>query len=86
MQGLQSLILQQDEIQSIISGVEENLKEQLIAGLSGSTRAVFIAAVSQKTKKSILFVTHNLLQAQRLHEDLHNLWMRMSFFFIRPMN
>ena len=85
MQGLQSLILQQDEIQSIISGVEENLKEQLIAGLSGSTRAVFIAAAAQKTKKSIVVVTHNLLQAQRLHEDLAQ-FMDEDELFLYPAN
>jgi len=51
MQGIKSLIIQQNEIQSILSGVEENLREQLIAGLSGSARAAFIAAAAEKNRK-----------------------------------
>ncbi|MEK3888943.1 transcription-repair coupling factor [Bacillus sp. FSL K6-3431] len=70
MHGLEKMIIEQNEIQSIIAGVEENLPEQLIAGLSGSTRAVFIAAAAKQTGKSIVVVTHNLLQAQKLHDDL----------------
>ncbi|MBS4225043.1 transcription-repair coupling factor [Lederbergia citrea] len=85
MQGLKSLILQQQEIQSIISGIEENLDEQLIAGLSGSARAVFIAATAEKTGKSIVVVTHNLLQAQKLHEDLLQ-FMDEEQLFLYPAN
>ena len=70
MQELLKLMVEQNEIQSILSGVEENLREQLVAGLSGSARSVFIAAAAEKNQKSILVVTHNLLQAQKLYEDL----------------
>lgn len=70
MKGLQQLMLQQDEIQSVIAGVKENLKEQLVTGLSGSARAVFIASLFEESKKQTVIVTHNLLQAQKLYEDL----------------
>ena len=31
---------------------------------------MFIASVYEKTKRPILIVTHNLLQAQKLYEDI----------------
>jgi len=85
MQGIKSLIIQQNEIQSILSGVEENLREQLIAGLSGSARAAFIAAAAEKTGKSIIVITHNLLQAQKLHEDLAQ-FIDENELFLYPAN
>lgn len=85
MHGLQKMLLQQSEINSIISGVEENLPEQLIAGLSGSTRAIFIAAAAEQTGKSVVIVTHNLLQAQKLHEDLAQ-FIDESELFLYPTN
>lgn len=70
---LKSLFKQQDDIQAVISGIKEGLKEQLIAGLSGSARTLFLGTVYEITKKPILVVTHNLLQAQKLYEDLTNI-------------
>jgi transcription-repair coupling factor (superfamily II helicase) len=70
MHGLQDVIIEQNELQSVLSGVKEGLREQLVAGLSGSVRALFIAAMAKHTTKSIVVVTHNLLQAQKLYEDL----------------
>ncbi|MCQ6276722.1 transcription-repair coupling factor [Bacillus sp. V3B] len=70
MLGLKGLFNQQEEIGNVIAGVDEGLREQLVAGLSGSARTLFIASVYEKTKKQILIVTHNLLQAQKLFDDL----------------
>ncbi|MBS4201488.1 transcription-repair coupling factor [Bacillus sp. FJAT-49732] len=85
MQGIKNLIIQQNEIQSILSGIEENLREQLIAGLSGSARAAFIAAAAEKTGKSIIVITHNLLQAQKLYEDLTQ-FIDEDELFLYPAN
>lgn len=73
LNGLKSLFLQQEDVRSIMSGVEEGLKEQLIAGLSGSSRTVLAASIYEQMKKPIMLVTHNLLQAQKLYDDLVNL-------------
>ncbi|MDQ0216193.1 transcription-repair coupling factor (superfamily II helicase) [Oikeobacillus pervagus] len=70
MNSLQTMLLQNDEIESIIQGVEEGLVEQLVAGLSGSARSLFIAAMYEKTKRPTMIITHNLLQAQKLYDDL----------------
>lgn len=50
MEGLKSVISRQEDVQSVIAGVDEGLKEQLIAGLSGSARTVFLASVYEKQK------------------------------------
>ncbi|NRD77473.1 transcription-repair coupling factor [Bacillus sp. BRMEA1] len=73
MKGLKSLFLKQEDIHLVISGVNEGLKEQLIAGLSGSSRTVLTAAIYEQMKRPIMLVTHNLLQAQKLYDDLVNL-------------
>ncbi|WP_043931790.1 transcription-repair coupling factor [Bacillus sp. EB01] len=73
MEGLTTLFLKQEDIQSIISGLKGGLREQLVAGLSGSSRTVMVAAIHNQTKRPVLLVTHNLLQAQKLYDDLVNL-------------
>ncbi len=85
MKGLQSLFLDQEDIHSIISGIQEGLKEQLIAGLSGSSRTVLTAAIYERMNRPILFITHNLLQAQKLYEDMVNL-VGENEVFLFPAN
>nr|WP_263323936.1 transcription-repair coupling factor [Neobacillus sp. Marseille-Q6967] len=85
MKGLKSLFLQQEDIHSIISGVQEGLKEQLVAGLSGSSRTVLTAALYEQMKRPILLVTHNLLQAQKLYDDIVNL-LSEDQVFLFPAN
>ncbi len=58
------------EIEMVIGGMEAGLKEQLVAGLSGSSRAVVIASAYRKLQRPILVVTHNLFQAQNMYDDL----------------
>ena len=85
MKGLKSLFLDQEDVHSIISGVQEGLKEQLIAGLSGSSRTVLTAAIYEQMKRPILFITHNLLQAQKLYDDIVNL-LSEDDVFLFPAN
>ncbi|MFT8320033.1 MAG: transcription-repair coupling factor [Bacillus sp. (in: firmicutes)] len=73
MLGLKTLFNQQEEIQTLVSGFEAGLHEQLISGLSGSSRTMFLTSVYEQTKKPLLVVTHNLLQAQKLYDDITNL-------------
>src|SRR6476661_2246811 len=70
MLGLKNLFNEQDDLESVITGVDEGLREQLVTGLSGSARTLFLASVYEKTKRPMLIVTHNLLQAQKLFDDL----------------
>jgi len=70
MLGIIQSFSKQKDIQSIYLGLKDELKEQLITGLSGSSRAVMIASTYYTQKKPIMVVTYNLLQAQKLQEDL----------------
>ncbi|MDL4840475.1 transcription-repair coupling factor [Aquibacillus rhizosphaerae] len=70
MQGIKEYLKEQDDIYSIVSGVSSGLKEQLVAGLSGSARSVLASLISESSNKRILLVTHQLMQAQQLYEDL----------------
>ena len=70
MNHLLDLFLKNDEAESIISGMEAGMKEQLAAGLSGSLRAVFAAAAHRKLQKPVMIITYNMLQAQKLYDDM----------------
>ncbi|WP_223596379.1 transcription-repair coupling factor [Neobacillus bataviensis] len=85
MNGLKSLFLKQEDVHSIIVGVQEGLREQLIAGLSGSSRTVLTASVYEQMKRPIMLVTHNLLQAQKLYDDIVNLLSEKEVFLF-PAN
>jgi transcription-repair coupling factor (superfamily II helicase) len=85
MRGLINLFRQQDDVKTIINGMNEGLREQLVAGLSGSARTLFLASVYEETKKPILIITHNLLQAQKLYEDLINI-ISVEEVFLYPAN
>ncbi|OAH56776.1 transcription-repair coupling factor [Domibacillus aminovorans] len=70
MNHLLDLFLKNEEAVSIVNGMEVGMKEQLAAGLSGSLRAVFAAAAYRKLQKPVMIVTYNMLQAQKLYDDL----------------
>lgn len=54
----------------MVAGVSAGMKEQLISGLSGSSRQVALAALHQETNRPLLIVTHNMFAAQKIAEDL----------------
>ncbi|MFD1706520.1 transcription-repair coupling factor [Siminovitchia sediminis] len=85
MHALRDLILQQSELQSVIGGLKEGMNEQQVAGLSGSARTLFIAATAKETNRSLIVVTHNLLQAQKLYEDLSQL-VEEDQLYLYPAN
>lgn len=85
MNALTSLFLKQEDVHSVIAGVEEGLKEQLIAGLSGSSRTVLAASIYEQMQRPIMLVTHNLLQAQKLYDDIVNLLSEKEVFLF-PAN
>ena len=70
MLGLKRLFNQQEDINNLIAGIKGGLDEQLVAGLSGSARTLYIASIYEKSKKPIVIITYNLLQAQKLYDDL----------------
>ncbi|MDQ0233284.1 transcription-repair coupling factor [Metabacillus malikii] len=84
MDNLQTYFNETDDFNTVVSGVKEGLKEQLVAGLSGSARTVFTSALYNDLNKSLLVVTHNLYQAQKIYEDLVNLLGDIVYLY--PVN
>lgn len=74
-----------NEMGSVINGVEAGLQEQLIAGLTGSARALFIASFFEQAKRPQLVLTHNLYQAQKIYDDLVEL-VGSQNVFLYPVN
>ncbi|WP_028400969.1 transcription-repair coupling factor [Ectobacillus panaciterrae] len=85
MLGLLERFYDNKEILSIMNGVEEGLKEQLISGMSNSSRTLLLAALYKKTRRPQLVVTHNLFQAQKVYEDLVSL-LGDKDVFLYPVN
>nr|WP_295970509.1 transcription-repair coupling factor [uncultured Bacillus sp.] len=85
MKGLKHFFHQQEDSLSIIAGIEGGLREQLVTGLSGSARTLFLSSIYEKTKKSVVIITHNLLQAQKLFDDLTHI-IGENNVFLYPAN
>ncbi|REJ31341.1 MAG: transcription-repair coupling factor [Caldibacillus debilis] len=85
MKGLLDFFANKNEIKTVAAGIAEGLKEQLVTGLSGSSRAAYIASLHKSTGKSILFLTYNLLQAQKMFEDFTQL-LSEEEVFLYPAN
>lgn len=73
MNGINRYLAENKDIQSVIAGIEEGMQEQLIAGLSGSARSLLVANVQQSIDRPLLFITHQLNQAEQLYDDLSGL-------------
>ncbi|MFC0216124.1 transcription-repair coupling factor [Paenibacillus chartarius] len=73
MQALQALLeafSADSDFQSVVQGVRSGMREQIVSGLTGSSRQVMIAALENELKRPFLIVTHNMFAAQKIHEDL----------------
>ncbi|WP_156289993.1 transcription-repair coupling factor [Oceanobacillus salinisoli] len=70
MKGINQYLQSKEDIQSIINGITSGMKEQLVAGLSGSARSMLVSVINQSITKPVLLVTHQLVHAQQLYDDL----------------
>lgn len=70
MKGINSYLESKEDIKSILDGITSGMEEQLIAGLSGSARSLLVSSINDSLDKPILLVTHQLVQAQQLYDDL----------------
>lgn len=85
MNGINRYLAENKDIQSIIAGVEDGMNEQLIAGLSGSARSLLVANIQQSIDRPLLFITHQLNQAEQLYDDLSGL-VDESLVHLYPVN
>lgn len=70
LQALIEAFSKDPDFESLSTGVTAGMKEQLISGLSGSSRQVMLAALHEQIQRPLLVVTHNMFSAQKIAEDL----------------
>lgn len=85
MKGIGSFLKSQEDIQSILTGLESGLNEQLVAGLSGSMRGLLAEVIYESSKRPVLLVTHQLSQAEKLYEDMLEL-VGSQYVHMYPVN
>src|SRR5699024_5554782 len=70
MKGIHEFLRSKEDVSSVINGISDGMKEQLVAGLTGSSRSLFVSIINESFEKPVLLVTHQLIQAQQLYDDL----------------
>ncbi|MEX3620395.1 transcription-repair coupling factor [Paenibacillus glucanolyticus] len=70
LQALIDVFSKDSDFKSITAGVNAGMREQLISGLSGSSRQILMAALHQDQQRPLLVVTHNMFSAQKIADDL----------------
>jgi transcription-repair coupling factor (superfamily II helicase) len=74
MENILKRFAESEQYQEITSGLEQNLNELLVTGLTGSAKNTLIAALYKneliKSERSVVLLTHNLVQAERIQDDI----------------
>lgn len=86
MLGLSTLYNQKvSEIRTVLEGYAEGMTRQLVSGLSGGAKALWIASLYRQRPGTVVAVTHNLYQGQKLFNDLSEL-IDSEELFMYPAN
>ncbi len=86
MKNIKDYLVTQDDFAHIIDGIETGMNEQLVSGLTNSTRAVLASLIHESAKQPILYVTHQLSQAQKVYEELLSMSEDESKIHLYPAN
>jgi transcription-repair coupling factor (superfamily II helicase) len=70
MEPLHQLLMKDHHITTLLSDIQKGNDQQLVTGLVGGARPLFIQSIAKEMERPILIVSPNLLQAQRLFEDM----------------
>ncbi len=70
LQALIQAFSADSDFQTIVSGIRSGMREQLVAGLTGSSRQVMLASLYEELRQPLFVVTHNMFSAQKVFEDL----------------
>ncbi|CAM3064441.1 transcription-repair coupling factor [Lactiplantibacillus plajomi] len=70
--NIEAIIEQTPDFQTILAGISPKSR-QLITGLNGSARTVYLTALFHQLTHSLLIVTDNLFHASQLVDDLNSL-------------
>lgn len=61
MNGIHDFLRSNEDVSSVIDGISNGMNEQLVAGLSGSARSLFVSVLDESLKRPVLLVTHHLV-------------------------
>ncbi|GEL78256.1 transcription-repair coupling factor [Tenuibacillus multivorans] len=70
MQNIKDYFTLQDDVVNLIEGLNSGMNEQLIAGMTNTARQILISSLHESTNRPVLYVTHNLSQAQKVYDEL----------------
>ncbi|SDW86336.1 transcription-repair coupling factor [Marininema mesophilum] len=76
METLIQLFRRDNDFRATAEALGNGLREQLVVGLTGTARLLYLATLHKETGRPIMLVTHNLNQAQKAVEDLYELLPR----------
>ncbi|MDO7908574.1 transcription-repair coupling factor [Paenibacillus sp. JX-17] len=85
LQALIQAFSKDPDFGSITAGIASGMKEQLISGLSGSSRQVLMAALAEESTRPLLVITHNMFAAQKIADDLQEA-LSPDRVFLYPAN
>lgn len=83
LEALIDFYLQNNEISKLVEELKIGEDRQLVAGLSGGAKPIFLESLQQSLEKPMLIISPNLLQAQRTYEDLGKM-LGESFVHLYP--
>lgn len=86
MLGLKKYYSEQfTEIDEVLDGFSSGMKQQLVSGLTNAAKSLWVTSMYEKQKKTMVVVTNNLFQAQKLYDDLEEL-IDPEDVFLYPVN
>src|SRR5690625_685755 len=85
MEEITNFLQKEEDFQSIVDGLDAGFNEQLIAGVSGIGRPLAISTLYKAKRKKMLVITHQLVHAQQLYDDLTDL-LEDSHVYLYPVN
>lgn len=82
LKALLPLLHENTDFNMLVQGIEQGLSEQLVTGLSGSAKHLFLAALEARIHAPLVIVTHNNYQAQKIAEELEEWLSPQEIVFI----
>ncbi|SER17079.1 transcription-repair coupling factor [Piscibacillus halophilus] len=86
LQNIKTYFTLQDDIVNLLEGLQSGMSEQLVAGLTTSTRQLLATILQEETGRPLLYVTHNLTQAQKAYDELASISKNPDSVLLYPVN
>lgn len=79
MNEITEKLLDSEEVLEYLKKLENKMSPITILGLSAVSKACITALTKEKSKKAILLITYNELEAQNLHRNLKNIYQNVVY-------